>query len=146
MAFSASIMRDEKQLADCPYIASSISKPLTNKIVTHKSLSQKREEAVERLKIKLSLIDLISSGQRLGANMVGDKLAIKCLGKDFFIDPMGKDLVNAVVLSGKKAGTHMGKVVVRTSGYFNVSAAAGVVQGINHRHCSMFYRAEGYSY
>jgi hypothetical protein len=31
----------------------------------------------------------MSSAPRLGATIVGEKLAIKCLGKDFFIDPMG---------------------------------------------------------
>jgi hypothetical protein len=89
MAFAAAILRGEKQLADCPYIARSISEPFTKKIATHKSISQNREEAVVKLKSKISAIDLISSAQRLGANIVDENLAIKCLGKDFFIDPMG---------------------------------------------------------
>jgi hypothetical protein len=39
-------------------------------------------------------------------------------------------MVQSVVPSGKKAGTHIGKVAVRASGSFNVSTTDGVVQGI----------------
>jgi len=56
------------------------------------------------------------------------------------------DMVQSVVPSGKKAGTHIGKVAVRTSGSFNVSTTVGVVQGISHKHCSVLHRADGYSY
>jgi len=37
-------------------------------------------------------------------------------------------MVQSVVPSGKKAGTHIGKVAVRASGSFNVSTMVGVVQ------------------
>ena len=56
------------------------------------------------------------------------------------------DLVKASVPTGKKTGIHVGKVAVRTSGYFNVSSTAGVVQGISYKHCSVIQRADGYSY
>jgi hypothetical protein len=56
------------------------------------------------------------------------------------------DMVQSVVPSGKKAGTHIGKVAVRASGSFNVSTTVGVVQGISHKHCSVLHRADGYSY
>jgi hypothetical protein len=55
-------------------------------------------------------------------------------------------MVQSIVPSGKKAGTHIGKVAVRASGSFNVSTMVGVVQGISHKHCSMLHRADGYSY
>ena len=54
--------------------------------------------------------------------------------------------IKAVILSGKKAGTHTGKVAVRTSGYFNVSTDAGVIQGISNKYCSLIHRADGYAY
>jgi len=56
------------------------------------------------------------------------------------------DIVRAVVPTGKKAGQHVGKVAVRTSGSFNVSTLAGVIQGISHKYCSVLHRADGYSY
>ena len=56
------------------------------------------------------------------------------------------DLVKAIVPSGKKAGTHIGKVAIRTSGSFNVSTDAAVVQGISYKYCTVIHRADGYSY
>jgi len=56
------------------------------------------------------------------------------------------DIVRAVVPTGKKAGQHVGKVAVRTSGSFNVSTLAGVIQGISHKYCSVLHRADGYNY
>jgi len=56
------------------------------------------------------------------------------------------DLVKAIVPTVKKTGIHVGKAAVRTSGYFNVSTTAGVVQGISYKHCSVIHRSDGYSY
>ncbi len=56
------------------------------------------------------------------------------------------DIVKAVVPTGKKTGTYIGRVAVRTSGSFNVKTKSGTVQGINYRHCRLFQRADGYSY
>ncbi|KAF0185548.1 MAG: HNH endonuclease [Nitrospirae bacterium] len=56
------------------------------------------------------------------------------------------DIVRAIVPSGKKAGLHCGKVAVRSSGSFNVSTLAGVIQGISYKYCSVLHRADGYSY
>jgi 5-methylcytosine-specific restriction endonuclease McrA len=56
------------------------------------------------------------------------------------------DLVRAVVPSGKNAGTHVGRVAVRTSGCFNIQSGSGVIQGIAHRFCRILQRADGYGY
>ena len=56
------------------------------------------------------------------------------------------DIVRAVVPSGKKVGTYVGKVAVRTSGSFNITTAHGVVQGISHRFCTPLHRSDGYRY
>ncbi len=56
------------------------------------------------------------------------------------------DLARAVVPAGRKAGTYVGKVAVRTSGSFNIVTSQGVVQGIPHRFCRLIARADGYSY
>lgn len=54
------------------------------------------------------------------------------------------DMVRAVVPSGKKAGTHVGRVVVRATGSFAICTAAGKIDGVSHRHCAMLARASGY--
>lgn len=56
------------------------------------------------------------------------------------------DLVRAVVSTGKKAGTHVGRVAVRASGSFNIQTKKGLVQGIGHRHCAVLQRSDGYGY
>lgn len=52
------------------------------------------------------------------------------------------DMVKAVVLTGKKAGTHLGRVAIRSTGSFRV----GTVDGINWKYCSLVQRADGYEY
>ncbi len=56
------------------------------------------------------------------------------------------DLVRAVVTSGTKQGTYVGKVAVRTRGSFNITTAQGVVTDINHRFCLLIARSDGYTY
>jgi 5-methylcytosine-specific restriction endonuclease McrA len=56
------------------------------------------------------------------------------------------DLVRAVVTTGKKVGTYLGRVAIRTSGSFNIQSASGLVQGIHHRFCTLLQRADGYGY
>ena len=52
------------------------------------------------------------------------------------------DLVKAIVPSGKQAGTHVGRVAVRTTGRFRV----GSIDGIAYRHCQLIQRVDGYDY
>jgi len=56
------------------------------------------------------------------------------------------DLVRAIAPSGKKQGTHVGRVAVRTVGSFNITTVRGLIQGISHRHCQIVQRADGYAY
>jgi 5-methylcytosine-specific restriction endonuclease McrA len=56
------------------------------------------------------------------------------------------DLVRAIVPSGKKAGTHMGRVAVRASGSFNIQTGSGTIQGINWKRCRRAMPLDGYTY
>jgi 5-methylcytosine-specific restriction endonuclease McrA len=56
------------------------------------------------------------------------------------------DLVRAIVPSGKKAGTHTGRVAVRASGSFNIQTGSGTVQGINWKRCRRVMPDDGYTY
>lgn len=55
------------------------------------------------------------------------------------------DIVKAVVTSGKKIGTYIGRVAVRTSGSFNIFASE-LVSGISYKYCQTVHRKDGYSY
>ena len=55
------------------------------------------------------------------------------------------DIVKAIVTNGKKVGKYTGRVAVRTSGSFNISASE-LVQGISHKYCQLIHGKDGYSY
>lgn len=56
------------------------------------------------------------------------------------------DIVKAVVQKGKKAGIHIGKVSVRSTGRFNIKTPAGTVEGIGWKNCTILQRKDGYTY
>jgi 5-methylcytosine-specific restriction endonuclease McrA len=56
------------------------------------------------------------------------------------------DIVKAVVTSGKKIGTYVGRVATRATGSFNISTHNGLVQGISHKYCADVHKKDGYSY
>lgn len=57
------------------------------------------------------------------------------------------DMVRATVpASSKKVGIYIGRVAVRKTGSFNIQTAADTMQGINHKHCRVIQRGDGYGY
>jgi 5-methylcytosine-specific restriction endonuclease McrA len=55
------------------------------------------------------------------------------------------DIVKAIVTFGKKIGTYIGRVAVRSSGSFNISVSE-LVSGISYKYCSIIHKKDGYSY
>lgn len=56
------------------------------------------------------------------------------------------DIVRAVVTSGVKVGTYVGKVAIRATGSFTIKTASQLVQGISHRFCTVLHHCDGYVY
>ncbi len=56
------------------------------------------------------------------------------------------DLVRAVVTKGKKIGTYLGRVAIKTDGYFKLTGKHGMVEGIHARFCRPLHRKDGYAY
>lgn len=56
------------------------------------------------------------------------------------------DIVKAIVTSGKKVGTYVGRVAIRATGSFNISTTDGLVQGISHKYCKRIHKKDGYAY
>ena len=48
------------------------------------------QEHLSRLRQALAPRDLPAAAARLGARIAGDKIAVTCLGKDFFVDRQGR--------------------------------------------------------
>ena len=56
------------------------------------------------------------------------------------------DMVKAIVPKGSKQGIYLGKVAVRSNGYFNIQTKAKTIQGIGVEYCHIIQRGDGYSY
>jgi hypothetical protein len=56
------------------------------------------------------------------------------------------DLVRAVVPKGARAGVHVGRVLARASGSFDLGTRTGRQAGISYRYCRPVHRNDGYSY
>ena len=56
------------------------------------------------------------------------------------------DLVRAVVPSGKRAGTHVGRVAVRANGAFTITTGSGPVPDVPVRYCRKLQGTDGYAY
>ena len=65
--------------------------------------------------------------------------------KQFFGFQTG-DIVKAVVPKGKKVGTHIGRVMIRATGSFDIRTKSGRMQGINQKYCRIIQRSDGYNY
>lgn len=56
------------------------------------------------------------------------------------------DIVKAIVPKGKKQGSYVGRIAVRSTGSFNIATNIGLVQGINSKYCSFVHQKDGYGY
>ncbi len=56
------------------------------------------------------------------------------------------DLVRAVVPSGKYQGVHVGRVLARATGKFDIATNSRKAQGITYHYCRGVHQADGYSY
>ena len=56
------------------------------------------------------------------------------------------DMAKAIIPTGTKVGTYVGRVAVRETGSFNITTATGTVQGLNAKYFTAIHRSDGYSY
>lgn len=56
------------------------------------------------------------------------------------------DMVRAVVTKGAHRGTYLGRVAIKTDGYFKLTTSSGVVEGVHARYCQALQRGDGYGY
>lgn len=56
------------------------------------------------------------------------------------------DIVAADVPSGKYQGHHVGRVMTRQNGYFNIRKTDGSLVTVNVKYCTILQRDSGYQY
>jgi hypothetical protein len=89
MAFAAAVFRGKRQIDECPRLENDTIERLVGISENRTTIERSLEETVGRLKEKMAGIDLLSSADRVGGKLHGDKLTIKVLGKDFGVDSKG---------------------------------------------------------
>jgi len=89
LAFAAAVIKGDKRLDECIHLESNIIEELNGKIVRQLTPEEKLEQILVPLKKEFVTVDFVASVKRLGATLSGDKLTIKCLGKDFTVDSEG---------------------------------------------------------
>jgi hypothetical protein len=89
LAFAAAVVRGSKKLADCPYVTGDAADAAADEPF-REPYAMMREEHLAELQKQVTAIQIAQAASRIGARMVGEKLAVTCLGKDFFIDRQGR--------------------------------------------------------
>lgn len=89
LAFSVLVGKGERQLSECPYVASDVLEKLEGKIEARPTVEQEYAEKLSQLKTQISTVDLSESAKTLGGRFVNGKLTLKILGKDVSIDSGG---------------------------------------------------------
>ncbi|MDR3568108.1 MAG: DUF3786 domain-containing protein [Syntrophobacteraceae bacterium] len=89
LAFAAAVLRGEKNLNDCPFLDKAVVEKLGGLTEPRRPERDDWEQALGELQDRIQSSDLSSMPDRLGAVWLGDKLAVKCLGKDFCVDQNG---------------------------------------------------------
>ncbi|MCU0547195.1 MAG: hypothetical protein MUE44_34395 [Oscillatoriaceae cyanobacterium Prado104] len=105
---------------------------------------------VSELKILTSQpLSIIAKGwgsrQMCQTNKYGFPIKHKTRCKEFFGFETG-DIVQATLPAGKFAGTHVGRLIVRASGVFEMICETGKVSPVRHKYCWAIHRNDGYMY
>jgi hypothetical protein len=89
IAFATAVIRQEKKLVDCTHIDNIMETRFEGKISKQINLESIQDNTLKQMKEELQLIDISSRTDSLGARWNGNKLSIKCFGRDFEIDRYG---------------------------------------------------------
>lgn len=89
LAFAAAVFQGQMKLEECPFLDQAVIDQYQDHEITEPTWERENRENMERLKNEISNLDLASAARRLGEDMRGDTLTLKCLGKDFSVDARG---------------------------------------------------------
>jgi hypothetical protein len=86
MPFALSLIKGEAELTECPYLNEDEVNGL-KKTIGH---SDWREDLIMRLREGIRDIDFNDVASHIGAELKGKALMLKCMGREFMIDPSGE--------------------------------------------------------
>lgn len=56
------------------------------------------------------------------------------------------DIVKAIIPTGSKQGTYLGRVIIRSRGNFNLDCGDRLIENVNYKYCHLIQRCDGYNY
>lgn len=90
MAFAAAVIQGEKRLGDCPHLDPQTIAALGGAVTPRRNLEDDQEERAEELRQQVRELDLGGLAERLGGEFRDNRLCLRCLGKEFFLDRQGR--------------------------------------------------------
>jgi len=85
LAFASAIVRGDKQPADCPHLDEAAVARIAAYLDSRHPAYHEQEAELRRLRAGVAALDFAESTERLGAILVGERLSVKSLGRDFLI-------------------------------------------------------------
>lgn len=85
LAFAISVVNAGKKLTDCPYLSREAADELAKGIIQG-GKDRELDILLGPLRKELKSVDFKAVAKGLGAEYIDNRLRIKCLGKDFFVD------------------------------------------------------------
>jgi hypothetical protein len=86
MPFAFSLIKGEADIAECPYMTGDD----VNELKKHIIHSDWREDLISRLREDIRDIDFRGVAPHIGAGLKGSALMLKCMGREFMIEPDGE--------------------------------------------------------
>jgi len=86
MPFALCLIKGEAELTECPYLSEDETNELQKKIVH----SDWREDLILRLRDDIRDIDFSEVATHIGAELEGEVLRLRCMGREFMIDSLGE--------------------------------------------------------
>lgn len=90
LAFAAAVTAGTANLAACPRLDPAAAAELRGNVVSVEPYELQREEHLARLRQAVCGFDLAAAAARLGGRIAGERIAVPCLGKEFFVDARGQ--------------------------------------------------------
>ena len=89
LAFSVLVFKGEKALAECPHLDADLARETRVTGLKVVNADEALAAGIAALKKQVQAMDFAEAGRRLGAEIIGGRLVIRCLGKNFQIDRAG---------------------------------------------------------
>lgn len=88
LALAAAVVAGNKKIHDCPFVESArIAEVYGGQ--RSESMEVEQAEFMDKLKAKMAALDLSQVAPLVGGTMIGSRLAINSMGKDFVVDTQG---------------------------------------------------------